>query len=169
MYISPLLWTHPIQHFKQNKLSECIYSLLGVYLSKGCILGFPVQNRITSLALFPPHFLPVCPFFSLSSSRTDVAAVLLCLSVSVISALYCSSVSLLAASKIDELQSERLLHRPLIQTQTTLLIYSFNRTTAEPSISIFRDVLLCIFKVLSIIISHVAAAYKCIGDFIGFP
>lgn len=122
-----------------------------------------------SLALFPPHFLPACPFFSLFSPHTDVAAVLLCLSVSVISALYCSSVSLLAASKIDELQSERLLHRPLIQTQTSMLISSFNRTTAEPSISIFRDVFLCIFEVLSIIISHVAAACKCIGDFIGFP
>lgn len=92
-----------------------------------------------------------------------MAAVLLCLSVSVISALSCSSVSLLlAASKIDELQSERLLHRPLIQTQTTLFLYSFNPTTVKPLISIltYRDVLLCIFMVSFVIMLHIFVVYK---------
>lgn len=52
----------------------------------------------SALALFLPPFLTLCHFSSLSSSCADVATVPLCLSVSVISALYCSSVSLLLSA-----------------------------------------------------------------------
>lgn len=61
------------------------------------------------LALFLPGLLTLSAFLFWSSSCTDVAAVSLRLSVSVILALYCSSVSLLlSAPKIDSLRAERL-------------------------------------------------------------